>query len=69
MDYKPATYVDYITAFVRMRPSNTATLPADRIASTGGADVCRRSLDFLMKSQAKPRRQTEATQRQKNTVR
>lgn len=51
-----------------MCASNTATLPADRIASTGGAGVCRRSLNFLMKSQAKQRRQTEATQRQK-TVR
>lgn len=48
-----------------MRSSNTATLPAVRIASTEGADVCRRSLNFLMKSQAKPPRQTETTQRQK----
>lgn len=41
---------DYVTACVRVRSSNTATLPDGGFHVKGRSSRCRRSLIFLMKS-------------------
>lgn len=60
-DYE--TDIDYVTACVRVRSCNTATLPAGRFHVKGRSSHCRRSLDFLMKSPTDLWRLTEATRR------